>query len=69
MRVWRWKVYYKDFTDEQITDRALSGVLLSNADEDTVTGEIHEYLNGELGIDADFVYKFDIWEDTDKAEL
>jgi hypothetical protein len=36
MKVWHWRIYYKDFDDERITDRALGGVWLSrNTDEDT----------------------------------
>jgi hypothetical protein len=70
MKVWHWRVYYKDLQHEKITDRALAGIWLSRiADEDTVTDEIHEYLSGELGVDGEDVYKLDIWEDEDKYDL
>ena len=70
MKVWHWRIYYKDFDDELITDRALGGVWLSrNTDEDTVQDEIHDYLAEGQSIDPEGIYKFNLWEDDDKYEF
>jgi hypothetical protein len=70
MRVWRWRVYFKDARDERITDRALAGVWLSkSSDDDTVQDEIHDYLSGELELDPEDIYRLDIWDDGEKYEL
>jgi hypothetical protein len=70
MRVWRWQLFYKDFEDERITSRALSGIWLSKSDDDDVVqDEIHDYLAGQLEVDPESVTKLNVWEDDEKYDL
>lgn len=64
MRVYRWKISWKDEASDRITDHAMSGIWVSRAvNEDEATLEIIDFLNGEAGVMPDEVYGFSVVED------